>query len=59
MKLNIKYTTQLRLEPNDAEKISFIAKQTNRSLNNQIQTLVKECIYRYEKKNGKITLSSH
>lgn len=48
----------LRLEPDDAEKISFMARKNKRSFNSQIEFIAQESIKQYEKENGKIKTSS-
>lgn len=53
-----KVQTGLRLESIDAEKIAFMAKKNKRSFNNQIEVIVQEAIEQYEKKFGKIKVSS-
>ena len=50
------FTTQLRLKENTADKIKIIAEEKERSLNSQIEYILKEYIKDYEKINGKIEL---
>ena len=47
----------LRLELKDHAKIVKIAASENRSLNNMIETLVKQKIKKYEQENGEIVLT--
>ena len=47
----------LRLNLTNHAKIKKIAEEENRSITNKIETLVKQEIKRYEKKNGEIELS--
>jgi hypothetical protein len=53
-----KVQTGLRLESTNAEKIAVMAKKNKRSFNNQIEVIVQEAIEQYEKKYGKIKVSS-
>ena len=50
------FTTQLRLKEITANKIKIIAEEKERSLNAQIEYILKEYIKDYEKINGKIEL---
>lgn len=47
----------VRLNENDKAKIQFIAIESSRTLNGQIEFLVKECIENYEKVKGKILIA--
>ena len=47
----------LRLELKDHAKIVKIAASENRSLNNMIETLVKQKSKKYEQENGEIVLT--
>ena len=53
-----KIQTGLRLAPEVLGKITVIAKTNHRSLNNQIEFLVMQCIDEFEKENGSIPLDS-
>lgn len=53
----IKTQFTLRLDLEDHAKIKKIAEKGNRSMSNMIETLVKNEIDKYEKNNGKITLT--
>ena len=48
--------TQLRMDETTAEKIKEIAKRTERSMNAQINYIIKQFLNEYEKVNGKIEL---
>lgn len=50
----LKVQTGLRLQEDELQKVSFIAKRNKRSLNAQLEFLVQECIEKYEKENGVI-----
>lgn len=50
-----KIQVNLRLEPQEHEKITFIAKRNKRAFNAQVQFLVQECIEKYEEKYGPIS----
>lgn len=52
--MKVKYATQLRLNPESAKKITFIAKAEHRSLNNLIEVLVDSYITDYERKHGPV-----
>jgi len=52
-----KIQTGLRLEEEALAKITFIAKKQKRSLNNQIEFLVHQCIESYESENGIIPIN--
>lgn len=52
----LKIQTGLRLEEDIWAKISYIAKQENRSLNAQIEYAVKQVICQYEEAHGEIEL---
>ncbi len=47
----------LRLDLNDHAKIIKIATAENRSMNNMIETLIKQKIKEYEQENGEIVLT--
>lgn len=47
----------LRLDLTDHAKITKIAASENRSLNNMIETLVKQKIKQYEQENGELILT--
>jgi hypothetical protein len=49
-----KIQTGLRLREKDLQKITYIARKENRSLNSQIEYVVKKSIEEYEKQNGQI-----
>ncbi len=53
----IKTPFTLRLLVSDNAKIRKIAELENRSLNNMIETLVKQKIKEYEQNNGEIVLT--
>ena len=53
----IKTSFTLRLALIDPAKIKKIAESQNRSINNMIETLVKDAIKEYEKENGEIKLT--
>mgnify|MGYP003183225961 FL=1 len=53
----IKTSFTLRLALIDHAKIKKIAESQNRSINNMIETLVKDAIKEYEKENGEIKLT--
>ena len=55
--MKLKYSTNIRIEPNNAEKINFIAKKEHRSLNNLIELLIINYVEKFEKEHGKIKLS--
>lgn len=50
----VKAQVGLRLETSTLHKISVIAKKNLRSINSQVEFLVKQEIDRYEKENGPI-----
>ncbi|MDE6880129.1 MAG: hypothetical protein K2P20_02090 [Oscillospiraceae bacterium] len=52
-KEEVKFT--VRLNPEIAHKLLYIAKYYDRSQNSQISWLAKQCIAEFERKNGKIT----
>ena len=47
----------LRLDLKDHAKIIKIAEAQNRSMNNMIETLIKQTIQKYEEENGEIELT--
>ena len=49
-----KHVFSLRLRPENAEKIKFIADKSHRSLNGQVEFVVERFIQDYETKNGEI-----
>ena len=49
-----KIQTGIRFEPELLEKITYIAKQSKRSLNAQLEYLAQICVNEYEKENGTI-----
>ncbi len=49
-----KHIFSLRLCPESAEKIKFIADKSHRSLNGQVEFVVERFIQDYETKNGEI-----
>jgi hypothetical protein len=49
-----KIQTGLRLREDDLRKITYIARKKNRSLNAQIEYIIKKSIADYEKQNGEI-----
>lgn len=49
--------TTLRLKDATYDKISFIAKEKERSINQQIEYILKEYIKDYEKINGEIKVT--
>lgn len=53
----IKLRFTFRLNPNENVKIKKIAENENRSMANMIETLVKQKIHQYEKKNGEIMIT--
>lgn len=55
----IKTSFTLRLALIDHAKIKKIAESQNRSINNMIETLVKDAIKEYEKENGEIKLTDY
>ena len=46
----------IRLEPEDKKKIAIIAKRNKRTMNSQIEYVITNAIYDYEKVNGKIDI---
>lgn len=46
----------VRLNPDTAKKLVFVADYYGRSQNRQIDWLVKQCIAEFEKEHGKIEL---
>ncbi len=44
----------MRMQPENFEKIKYIAEVNKRSIAMQIEFLIESCIADYEKKNGKI-----
>jgi hypothetical protein len=53
-----KLQVNLRLEQNEHEKITFIAKKNKRSFNAQVEFLVQKCVEQHEKKYGVINFPS-
>ena len=49
-----KIQTGIRFEPELLYKISYVAKENNRSLNAQLEYLSKMCVKEYEELNGSI-----
>ncbi|MCL2556345.1 MAG: hypothetical protein FWE03_04950 [Firmicutes bacterium] len=48
--------TGLRLDYVMLRKITIIAKKQMRSLNSQLEFIIKNCVEQYEKENGEINL---
>lgn len=46
----------LRISEKDFEKIKIIAEQNDRSINKQIERLIKQAIEKYEEVNGEIKI---
>lgn len=46
----------MRMQPENFEKIKYIAESNKRSIAMQIEFLIEECIRDYEQKNGSIKL---
>lgn len=46
----------LRINEKDFEKIKIIAEQNDRSINKQIERLIKQAIEKYEEVNGEIKI---
>ncbi len=53
----IKLRFTFRLNPDENVKFKKIAENENRSMANMIETLVKQKIHQYEKKNGEIMIT--
>ena len=49
-----KIQTGIRFEPELLYKISYVAKENNRSLNAQLEFLAQVCVKEYEAVNGRI-----
>ena len=56
--MNINNTTKftVRINPDTARKLVYIADYNGRSQNKQIDWLIKQCIIEFEKEHGKIYL---
>jgi hypothetical protein len=52
-----KRTFTLRLDDEILDKLHMVAEANSRSVNSQIEFLVKRCLAEFEKENGKILLS--
>lgn len=46
----------MRMQPNNFEKIKFIAEKNKRSIAMQIELLIENCIQEYETKCGSISI---
>lgn len=55
---NYKLSTTIRVDEIIWEKFKIIAKEENRSLNSQVEFLIKKCIQEYEQQNGTIKIDS-
>jgi hypothetical protein len=53
-----KRTFTLRLDDELLDKLHIVAEANSRSVNNQIEFLVKRCLSEFEKENGEILLSA-
>lgn len=53
----VSYNFPLRLDDELREKLRYIAEQNSRSLNREIEYLVKQYVARYEKDHGPIAVS--
>lgn len=51
-------TTTLRINDIDYEKIKIIASNEQRSVNSQLEFMLKQSIKKYELENGEITIAN-
>ena len=50
-----KQQVSVRVQPYTYEKFKIIAQKDNRSISQQVEFLMKQCIEKYELENGKIS----
>lgn len=48
----------MRMQPENFNKIKYIAEQNKRSIAMQIEYLIEQCVFEYEKENGKIPIEN-
>lgn len=54
--MNSQRPYSLRVDEVAYEKLRIIAKENNRSINAQIEYLIKQCIHQYERQHGEIKI---
>lgn len=51
-----KQQVSVRIQPYTYEKFKILAEKNNRSISQQVEFLMKQCVERYENEHGKISL---
>lgn len=54
--MNNQKNYNLRVDENSYRKLKYVADYNHRSVNSHIEFLIEQCIFEFEKQNGKINI---